>query len=229
MKYSVNIFILISLLISGCGGGGNSTPNLSVGGLPTDTSIDFKLFPDNYFTNYDVSAALTGADNQGRTYTGNTTEKTLNETVFLGDPAIPVQTDMVFTISNGGFGAASLTSYYSVDAGDRRFLGSRNNNVETVSATTTPIPETANIGDAGVIGTYIDNSNAETSLSWKLEDGFNGNAKLVLSNVTNDQSGVLDNTFTTTYLIKPDGSRLSVELKTFNANINTEVTLTGNY
>ncbi len=41
--------------------------------------------------------------------------------------------------------------------------------------------------------------------------------------------GCLDFYLLIFYLIKPDGSRLSVELKIFNANINTEVTLTGNY
>ncbi len=44
-----------------------------------------------------------------------------------------------------------------------------------------------------------------------------------------NQSGNLDNTFATTYLIPSDGSRLSVELVTFYGYVNIEVTLKGYY
>ncbi len=209
-------------------GGNNTTKNPPGNGQPTDININFKLFPDDYFTGYDVYAALVGSNNKGQSYTGSITEKTLAVTTFLGESAIPVESKTEFTITNGGFGSATLKNYYSVNADDRRFLGV-GGNIVTVSATTTPIPETARIGDSGMIGTYIDNANFETTLSWRLEDGFNGNAKLVLLNVTDKPSGDLDNRFTTTYLIQPDGSRLSVKLVTYNDNVNIEVTLEGDY
>jgi len=223
-----SILTLISILASGCGGGNGTSTNSGGNGSPTDINLDFKLYPDNYFTNYDVSASLTGSDNRGITLTGSISEKTLPTTTFLGESSIPIQTKMDFTASNGGFASATLDIHYGMNANDRRFLGI-DGDVVTVSATTNTIPQTARIGDAGSVGVYIRNNNFETTLSWRLEDGLNGNAKLLFLDTTNNQSGELDNTFTTTYLIKPDGTRLSVQLITFNVNINTEVTLDGDY
>jgi len=229
MKYNFKTLMLVCLLASGCGGGGNgTTPNSGASGNPTDTSIDFKLFPDNYFTSYDVSTPLTGSDNKGNTLIGNIIEKTLVTTTFLGESSIPVQVKMDFTASNGGFAVATLENHYNTNTNDRRFLGV-SGDVVTVSATNNTIPQTAKIGDTGPVGIYVSNVNFESTLTWKLEDGFDGNAKLIFFDTTNNQAGDLDNTFTTTYLIKPDGTRLSVELVTFNDNVNLEVTLNGDY
>jgi len=161
-------------------------------------------------------------------YTGSTSEKTLPSSTFLGTLSIPLETKIQFTASNGAFGTAVLNSHYSTDINNRKFLGV-DGDITTVSANTTAIPQTAKIGDSGVIGTYVDDTGFESFLSWRLDDGQNGNAKLVLLNDTNNQSGTLDNTVTTTYLIEANGNRLSVELETFNVNVNTRVTFNGTY
>ncbi len=219
---------LVAALVSGCGGDNSTTTNAGGSGTPTDTSLDFNLFPDNYFTTYDVSATLAGSDNKGNTYTGSSSEKTLPTTTFLGESSTPIQSKIDFTISNGGFASVTQNQYFSTNATDRRFLGV-DGNVVTVSANTNTIPLAAKIGDSGTVGTYTDNGSSVSTLTWRLEDGFNGNAKLTFSNTTNNQLGNLDNTFTTTYIIKPDGTRLSVEIKTFNVNVDLEVTLSGDY
>ena len=228
-KYKLlSLLTLFGVLISGCGGGGGTSPSTGGGGTPTDTSLSFKIFPDNYFVNYDVSASLTGADNKGITYTGSISEKTLAETTFLSENAIPIETKINFTSSNGGFAAVIQNQYFGTNVSDRRYLGV-NGVVETVSANTNTIPATGKIGDSGTVGTYTDNAGSISTLTWSIEDGFNGNAKLVFITTTNNSLGNLDNTFTTTYLIKPDGTRLSVELKTYNVNVDLEVTLSGDY
>ena len=218
---------LLALLISGCGGGGTST-NTGSGKNPTDTNLSFKLFPDNYFVNYDVAANLAGSDNKGNTYTGSIAENTLPETVFLSGNAIPIETVINFTASNGGFAAVTQSQYFGTNASDRRFLGI-GGDITTVSASTFTIPTTAKIGESGTAGTYTDNSGAISTLTWDIKDGFDGKAKLILLTTTNTQSGNLDNTFSTTYLIEPDGTRLSVELQTFNENVDLEVVLSGDY
>jgi len=220
---------LLAVLISGCGGGGGGTsPNTGGSGNPTDTNLSFKLFPDNYFLNYNVSANLAGSDNKGNTYTGSSAENSLPETTFLSEYAIPIETIINFTASNVGFAAVTQNQYFGTNASDRRFLGV-DGDITTVSANTFTIPTTAKIGDSGTAGTYTDNSGSISTLTWDIKDGFDGNAKLTLLTTTNDQLGNLDNTFSTTYLIKPDGTRLSVELKTFNVNVDLEVVLSGNY
>ncbi|CAH1386351.1 hypothetical protein [Candidatus Nitrotoga sp. M5] len=206
--------------------GDNSTNNTS--GSSTPTNIEFKFFPANYFTTYDVFTTLTGSDNHGNTYTGNTSDKTLTTSTFLGKNTIPIESKINFTVSHGGFAAVTQNQYFGINASDRRFLGV-DGDVATVSATTNTIPITAKIGDSGTSGIYTDKDGFVSTITWQLSDGLNGNAKLVISNTTNDQFGSLDNTFTTTYIISTDGTRKSVEFKTFNMNVNLEVTLRGVY
>jgi hypothetical protein len=224
MNKSFSILFFTVFFLAACGGGSTSNN----GDTPTSTSIDFSLFPPAFFTSYNESANLTGSDIKGVSYTGTTTDTLQTQTTFLGDPAIPVEGVIDFNGNNGSFGTATLISHFSTDPNDRRFLGV-SGDVITASATTSAIPLTANIGDSGVMGTYIDNASFTTLAVWQLEDGFNGNAKLILINVTTDAGGTIDNTFTTTYLIEPDGTRISVEYVTTNINISNVVTLSGDY
>jgi len=229
MKKLSFLLILCVLLLSACGGGGGASTNTNNGaGTPTGTSIDFNIFPPGFFTSYNVSANLSGSDIRGGTYTGTTADALQIQTTFLGDPALPVQGVISFTISNGGFGTATLFSYFSTAANDRRFLGV-SGDVTTVSANTSAIPLTAKIGNSGVMGNYMDNAGFNTSVTWRLDDGFNGRANLMITNVTTDASGAIDNTMQTTYLIEPDGSRVSVKYVTTNLNVSNVVTLTGDY
>jgi len=221
--------MFIAFALYGCGGGGGgSAPTGTTGGTPTDTSIDFSLFPADYFTSYNVSADLTGNDNKGSTITGRITEQLQAQTTFMGAAALPVVAQTQFTASNGGFAAATVTSYFSTDASSRKFLGVSGDVVTASSSSTFVIPQTANIGDSGVMGTYTDNAGFVTSVTWRLEDGLNGNAKLVILNLTMNNA-VVDNTLTSTYLIQPDGTRLSVEIVTLNVNVSLIVTLRGTY
>jgi len=203
---------------------------VSAGGKdkPTNTSISFKLFPSTYFTNYDVAADLAGTDSRGIKLVGHITEKTLSKTMFTGNMAIPIQTVTEFPALGMGFGTAIVNSYYNTIVSNRRFLGI-SGDITTVIATTTPIPITAKIGKSGKIGTYTNKRSFKTILSWQLNDGFNGKAKLTFLNTTNKPSGILDNTFKTTYLIHPDGKRDSVELEIYNDTIKLTVTLKGDY
>lgn len=195
---------------------------------PTNKNITFKLFPGNYFINYDVSADLTGTDNQGTKFTGNVSEKVLPKTTYMGNRVIPIETVTTFVSSNMGYGKATLSSYYSTKVNDRRFLGV-SGDITTMTAAPIAIPVAAKIGDSGKIGTYIDSRNFKTILSWKLNDGFNGKALLILMNTTNKPSGILDNTFKASYLIQINGKRESVKLETYNDTIKLRVTLEGKY
>jgi len=228
LKKMSQLIVLIVFFISGCGSSNTSTAVNPGGGAPTNTTIDFNLFPPNFFNGYNVATSLVGTDNIGLTYTGSISEKTLTPSVFLSKSSIPLETKIEFRASNGGFADALINTHYSSDPNNRELLGV-DGDIVTVSANTTVIPETAKIGDSGMIGTYVDSRGFETSLSWRLDDGQNGNAKLVLLNNTNDQLGTLDNTVSTSYLIQPNGNRISIELITFNINVNIEVTLNGTF
>jgi len=233
MKNISRLLILTTaLFLSACGSsGGDGTTTDNSSGTPTDTTIDFSLFPPDFFTSYDVSADLSGTFSGGVNpdvaVTGTVTEKIQAQSTFSGQAAIPFLTTTTFT-SSIVFGTALITNYYSIDADDRRFLGSDDDVIST-AVTTTVVPKTARIGDSGDVGVYVDTDSFESTITWRLEDGFDGNAKLIILNKTNKASGTPDNTTTTTYLIQPDGTRLSVELVTFNETVKITNTLSGDY
>ncbi len=229
------LIFTIALLLSGCGssgGGSTATGTGGGGGTPTDTTIDFSLFPPTFFTSYDVSADLSGTFSNGVSpdvaVTGSVTEKIQAQSTFLGQAAIPFLTTTTFT-SSIAFGTAVITNYYNMDAANRRFLGSEDDVTSTALTTPTVIPKTARIGDSGSVGVYVDVDGLESTITWRLEDGFDGKAKLIILNKTNKASGAPDNTVTTIYLIQPDGTRLSVEIVTFNETVQITNTLSGVY
>jgi len=236
MKNISGLLILtIAMFLSACGsGGGDSAATTGAGaggggGTPTGTTIDFSLFPPTFFTSYDVSADLSGTFSNGVNpvaVTGSVTEKIQAQSTFLGQAAIPFLTTTTFT-SSIAFGTAVITNYYNMDAANRRFLGSEDDVTSTALTTPTVIPKTARIGDSGSVGVYVDVDGLESTITWRLEDGFDGKAKLIIK--TNKASGAPDNTVTTIYLIQPDGTRLSVEIVTFNETVQITNTLSGVY
>ncbi|HEB54759.1 MAG TPA: hypothetical protein ENI98_00355 [Gammaproteobacteria bacterium] len=234
MKNISRLLILTAaLFISACSSSsGTATGSGSGNGTPTDTTTDFNLFPPDFFSSYDVSADLSGTFSDGVNpdvdVTGVLTEKIQAQSVFSGQAAIPFLMTTSFT-SSIAYGTAVITNYYSIDADNRRFLGSEDDVVSTAATTPAVLPKTGRIGDSGDVGVYIDDDGFESTITWRLEDGFDGKAKLIILNKTNNAAGAPDYTTTTTYLIQPDGTRLSVELVTFNETVKMTITLGGDY
>ena len=235
MKNISGLLILtIALFLSACSsGGGDSAATTGAGaGAPTDTTIDFSLFPPTFFTSYDVSADVSGTFSDGVNpdvaVTGSVTEKIQAQSTFSGQAAIPFLTTTTFTSSIVS-GTAVITNYYNMDDANRRFLGSEDDVISSAPATPAVIPKTARIGDSGNVGVYVDTDGLESTITWRLEDGFDGKAKLIVLNKTKSVSGTPDNTVTTTYLIQADGTRISVELVTFNEVVQITNSLSGVY
>jgi hypothetical protein len=215
--------LLLSILVTGCSSSGGDSP------APTDPNTVFQLFPSGFFTaGYSETYNLTGTDTLGGTHKAVFSLQTQAPTTFLGQPAIPVFVQVQITnTSTGAVVSNSGNGYYSTSPTDRRYLGYSDSTTTTVSAVTSTIPQTAKIGDIGVVGTYTDNTGNVDTQSWRLDDGFNGNAKLVeLSNEV-DQFGTLDTSSTTTHLINTSGNRLSITLVLFFNSLNATLTLTG--
>lgn len=202
-KYLI-LFALI--LIQSCSsGGGDST-------TPTDPDTVFNSFPPEFFTSYNKTFNFTGSSNLGDTLTATFSQQTMSETVFLSTPAIPILTQQQVTnTKTGAIANAVGNAYYSTSASDRRYLGHDGDTV-TVSATTSPIPETAKIGDIGVIGTYTQNDGSVTTQSWRLDDGSNGRGELVLLFTHKDQFDNLEYNETQKYLIDTSGNVLTMSV-----------------
>jgi len=173
--------------------------------------------------------SFTGTDTAGGVWSGTFSEQTQSQSTFLGQPAIPVLGQIQLTNSANGAVLSNIgTSYWSTSASDRRYLGYSDTFSTTASATTTAIPETAKIGDFGVVGTYTDNTGSVDVQSWRLDDGGNGLAKIVQLSTEKDQFGNLETSSTTTTLIDTSGRPISQTLVLFFADIGETLTLTGN-
>lgn len=206
MKKYLILFALI--LIQGCSSDGDDGPTA------TDPATVFQSFEAGVFTaGYTQTMNYTGSDSAGGTYTATYSETTQAESTFLGVPAIPVLGQLQLTnTATGAFVSTLSTSYWSTSASDRHYLGYSDNTTATVSSTTTAIPETVKIGDFGDIGTYIDNAGNVETRSWRLDDGFNGNANIVRLSTITDQYGNLVVSSTSTTKIDTTGKTLSQTL-----------------
>jgi len=221
----ISLILLITTIASGCGssGGGDST-------TPTDPNTVFQLFqPGLFTTGYTETMNYTGTDTDGGTWTGTMSHLTQSQTTFIGQAAIPFLVQVKLTNTANGTAISNVgTAYYSVSASDRHCLGYSDSYTTTVSATTTAIPETAKIGDFGVIGTYIDNAGSVDVQSWRLDDGGNGLAKIVQLYTKKDQFGNLETSSTATAVINTSGETLSNQEVIFFADSGVTLTLNSN-
>ncbi len=214
---------LTLLVLSACGGGGDSAPP------PTDPATEFQLFQSGAFTaGFTETINYTGTDTAGGVWNGTISDLTQPESTFLGQPAIPILVQFQLTnTANGAVISDIGTSYWSTSASDRHYLGSSSTSTTTVSAITAAIPETAKIGDFGVIGTYTDNAGSVDVQSWRLDDGSSGRAKIVQLSSESDQFGTLEVSSVTTTLIDTSGNTISRTIVIFFADINETLTLNG--
>ena len=220
MKKYLILFALI--LIQGCSSGGDDS-------APTAPDTVFQLFEAGSFTaGFTKTTNYTGTDTAGGVWSGTVSSQAQSQSTFLGQPAIPVLQQVQLTNSSNGAVLSNIgTSYWSTSASDRRYLGYSDASTTTVSAVTTAIPETAKIGDFGVVGTYTDNAGSVDVQSWRLDDGGNGLAKIVQLSTEKDQFGTLELSSTNTILIDTSGKSISSTLVLFFADIGETLTLNG--
>ena len=225
MKHLALAIVVFTLAACGGGGGGGGGDDF----VPTDPNTVFQTFPPGYFTTgYSDTVNYTGTDSRGDVYTFTGSVQTQAQTTFLGEPAIPLLAQVQITnTSTGGFASNTGTTYYSTSASDRRHLGYSDSSETTVSATTFAIPQTATIGDFGVVGTYTNNAGEVDDQSVRLDDGGNGRAKLVILSTKRDQFGALLISSTSTTLIDTSGNPISGKIEIFYADIGVTLTLTG--
>lgn len=214
----------IAFIITGCSSGGDSS-------APTDPNTEFQLFEAGSFTaGFTQTVNFTGTDTAGGVWSGVGSEQTQSPSTFLGQPAIPILVQIQLTNSaNGAVFSNVGTSYWSTSASDRHYLGYSDTSSTTVSATTTAIPETAKIGDFGVVGTYTDNAGSVDVQSWRLDDGGNGLAKIVQLSTETDQFGAIESSSTSTTLIDTSGKPISQTLVLYFASIGETLTLTATF
>lgn len=222
----ITISILLVAALSACGGGGGG------GNTPTDPSLVFSLFPPDYFGGaYSDSYSLSGSDNTGDGYTATIAVQSGSTATFNAQSVLTI--DQQVTITNtttNAVGTGSSESYFSTDLNNLMAVGAYNitDNITALPTSVSVIPLTGSIGDFGNIGSYALSDGTSTVNSWALQDGFNGNAKLVTTYVARDSLNALDYTEIDTYTINEDGSIIRVNVViTLHQLGNITITLSG--
>ncbi len=230
-KYKLVIAAIGVVLLSACGsGGGGGDASSTPAPTPTDTNLAFQSFPAGYFSSgYTETYQLNGSDTSGGTYTATLSATTQAQTTFNGQPAIPVQSLAKITnTQTGAFVTGTSTEYFSTDSGSRMYLGYRDDTTNTTytAVTLNVIPQSAKIGDFGIVGTYSGGSETD-QITWQLTNANSGLANLVVNNTTTI-SGNLDSSEEHSYVIDQSGNRKSLTVKIYYADSGITITLSGN-
>lgn len=231
------IMTISALSLYGCGGGDSDTTPSS--NTPTNTSLVFSLFTPEYWNEgYSESYSLVGSDTNGDNYTGTQTVTgvVVQNLGFIAYPKALKEITVDTKLTNINTSAPTIMldkKYFTYgEITDLRLLASENSfGGITTTAINTDNPEDviiqleASIGESGTVGNYLRFEDGTTfTISWKLTDGFNGKAKLIVTTVPSNTA-----IFPTTVeklLISEDGTVSGYELIiTDHQNINT-ITLT---
>lgn len=212
------LVITVALFIVSCGDSSTSA----------NPDSEFDIFPSSMFvTGTNKITNFTATDSNENSYTLILSEQTLADSQFLSQTAITIMSQLHLTnLSTGASISSFMTSFFSTSATERRFIGFSTSQSATVSAETSIIPQTAKIGDFGSVGTYTDNVGNVTTKSFRVENGGNGNGKVVILTIERDQFEAILLTEAITTLIDPNGNILSQAIVLFFAD--SDVTLTFN-
>jgi hypothetical protein len=222
----MRIFTLLLLtlaisLTSGCNDSdsGNTAPK------------EYRLFPADYFySSYREDYTLSGDDQLGLPYDATYFIEAREETTLGSDAVVPAFEYLKFT---NLFTTLSLTitttNYFTTPPTAAEILGLTDpfTGLDTVTAITTTLPQTAKIGEEGEVGTYTDSSGNTTAYTWALEKGRKGRANLIFQARITESSGALKATVKKTFEIDTEGKRHYLYLTLFYKKNNFTVTLEG--
>lgn len=224
------VMTISALSLYGCGGGdgGGTTTGTDT---PTDTSLVFSIFAPEYFdVNYSASYSLVGSDTKGDSYTATQTVTAGAVTEYSGKPVQEIIVDTsIINISTSGPIRLLDKKYFTSEANysDLRLLASENLlGFSAINTVDYIIPLTATIGEGGTIGEFFRIDSSSFTQSWKLTDGFNGKAKLILTTVPSDttSSGLYPTTIEK-LLISQDGTISGFELIIIDHQNSNTITL----
>lgn len=226
------ITVVLSLALTACGGGGDSSTV-----VPTVTSTaDFQLrtawvnhVSGSRSLTFNVSGSVEGTAVSG---TGLGTQSSLVSTTFEGVPALRGSTSLSMTLNPGNLTIAT-TSYSYIDS-NYNYLGSSGDAEYSVVSSSELIPTTAKVNANGVWyreNRYSDSSKnvllgTETT-SYSLEPDTADTALLKIIQVQKDTGGTITGNATVTFRMTTAGSltRLSeTVLITTPAVVNLSVT-----
>lgn len=171
------------------------------------------IFPASFFEpGYTESYVITGSDQAARVYSGTFELATSEQTIFNGEPAIPVSSTLTYSRPINGQTVSPITfvstEYFSVSI-PRKYLGSENNKAVIMTPVSPPaeIPEIVNAEGSGKVGEFVGTDASAESISWSMikldEDSFQIS---YFSEVT-DSAGEIVNSEAQTFTVDATGER----------------------
>lgn len=216
---SILPILLSAVVVSACGGDSGDQAD----GRP------FALFPADYFSvAYNERYSVSGTDNQGQQYSGLLLNQTLPPTLFEGVVTTPLVVSSI--INNNDTGATTTstsTNYYRLQDAGIQLIGAEADATTLQLLSNGFIPRTANTGDSGAVGAFMDNAGNTIVLTWRLDNAPNNQAALVQIQTTSDQNDDITSIIETSQVIDSTGNRLSGEMRISFPGTGVEVTLTG--
>jgi hypothetical protein len=177
-------------------------------------SFSVNVYPAGFFAaGYTENYVITGTDQEDRVYTGTFELATSEETVFNGEPAVPVSSTLSYSRPINGIVVSPktfvLTEYFSTSI-PHKYLGSENDDTAVIMTPVVPpveIPAVVNAEGSGKVGDFIGTDTSAESINWSLNKIDDNDFQMsYFSEVTNG-AGEIINSEAQTFDIDATGER----------------------
>ena len=193
------------------------------------------MFPAEYFdAGYKENYVVTGSDDFGRNYTGSYKILTGVKAIFNGVEVIPVDSILSYTANISGVETTpvtiTLTQYYSA-AVPRQYIGSVNRNTSLVLSLqdeATDIPILAVSDSSGEAARLVASDSSIEKIDWSVSSNTDGTYDMTYSYNDTDSAGGLIANEVHTFVVNPDGQRLSWEMISDIPSLTNTVRFSGN-
>lgn len=228
---NIAIIVLLSITLVACDKGDNGSS--SQANIPTDRTLEFSLFPATYFGgSYSAYYSLVGAMSNGDGVRATFSTQSGSTATFNTQSVTTIEELTAITNATTGAVTTSLREiYYSTDMNNLTILGEYRtiDGVTIIATSPSVLPVTAKIGDFGMVGTYTLSDGTSSSVTWSLEDGYNGKAKLIITTTVQNASNTLYSTTVNSWTISQDGTRGALRITvTYHQQNNLTLTMSGN-
>ena len=167
--------------------------------------------------------SLVGSDLQGHAWSGSLKETAYGVINFEGQNVTRCDSLISLQMAGGASATGSSSQYFLTSNGSFYKVVDSDGTVY-VPTSQNQLPNSAKVGETGIIGTFSGSDGSTVAMNWTLNAGFNGDSYLVISSVTK-QGTTTTSTETDTYQLNAAGAPIALSISVTTAG--TTVTLSG--
>jgi len=205
------LYLLVIFMLGGLAACAQTTEDNVAADTPS-TSVN--VFPTGFFEpGYTESYVISGVDQEARVYSGTFELATSEETIFNGEPAIPVSSTLSYSRPVNGLTVPPmvivLTEYFTATV-PRKYLGSENEDTSVIMipvAPTVEIPSVVIADGSGTVGDFIGTDSSAESISWSINKTDDDVFQLSYYSEVTNSAGEIINSEAQTFSIDATGER----------------------